>query len=432
MRKRLSLHLIRPLAARAHRRRSRRTVATAGLAIAAVLVAGTPAFASWVQGQTVTTGKVTKIVDGDTELVDVYGDGISTPQTIRNTGIQAMELGQCHSSEATKAMTAAALGKTVRLSAHSASASSLGRPVRYVDSASSSGYVDTQVPLLLGGHALALTVSGETSRWRNYMYAEQKAKVAGKNLWDPDYCKSGPQQSNPLKIWVNYDGDGNEQYNVNSEYVRIVNEGTTTLSLTGWWVRTAAQDYYRFPAGSVIKPRSLITLFVGKGTRTATWFYWGFSTPHFPNSDVAGAYGSGAYLFDPDGDLRAHTSFPCLYSCSDSRVGQVAMRVSYNPAGDDQANPNGEYVVLTARGTKPINLSFTTLWENGNSRELGGGSILNPGERMVIHMGKGRSSRLSQYWNKSYAPLTNSGGSMVLRTTNGIRITCAAWQAGRC
>ena len=51
---------------------------------------------------------------------------------------------------------------------------------------------------------------------------------------------------------------------------------------------------------------------------------------------------------------------------------------------------------------------------------------------MVIHMGKGTNTRLNHYWGKSYAPLTNSGGNMVLRTTNGIRIACSAWGTGRC
>ena len=39
-------------------------------------------------------------------------------------------------------------------------------------------------------------------------------------------------------------------------------------------------------------------------------------------------------------------------------------------------------------------------------------------------MGKGKNSGLNHYWGKGYAPLTNSGGMMVLRTTNGTRVVC--------
>jgi endonuclease YncB( thermonuclease family) len=413
-------------------RQGRRVGATAALTLVGVLLAMSPAAASWIQTQTSAEGKVVRVRDGDTVDVDVWGDGTSTPQTIRNTGIQAMETGQCHSAEATTLMTSLAAAKTVRLTARYASTSSLGRPVRYVDSRSGSVFTDTQLPLLNAGLALALTLGNETSRWRTYMYAQQKAERTGAHMWDTDHCKSGPQQGNPIKVWVNYDGDGDETKNVNSEWVRIQNQGSTPLSLTGWLLRTAAQDYYHFPAGTVVQPHSVITLFVGKGSRTATKLYWGFSAPHFPNPDEPGAYGSGAYLFDPNGDLRSHTSFPCLYSCTDPRIGQVAMKVSYDAPGDDQANPNGEYVVLTTKGTKAVDLSQTTLWSHGNSRELGSGTVLRPGERMVIRMGKGTDARLIHYWGKNNAALTNSGGTMVLRTTNGIRITCSAWGGSHC
>ena len=108
------------------------------------------------------------------------------------------------------------------------------------------------------------------------------------------------------------------------------------------------------------------------------------------------------------------------------------MKVNYDAPGDDQTNPNGEYVALTLKGTKAVDLSYTTLWSHGNTRELAGGTVLKPGERMIVHMGKGTNTRLNHYWGKSYAPLTNSGGNMILRTTNGIRIACSAWGTGRC
>ena len=328
---------------RGRRHARRRVAATTALALAGVLLATTPASASWVQTQTSAEGKVTRVRDGDTVDVDVWGDGTTAPQTIRNTGIQAMETGQCHAAEATRLMTSLAASKTVRLTARYASTTSWGRPVRYVDAESGSVFTDTQLPMLNAGHALALTLGNETSRWRTYMLAQQKAEATHQNLWDTDYCRSGPAQSTPIKVWVNYDGDGDESKNVNTEWVRILNEGTTPLSLTGWWLRSAAQDYFHFPQGTVVQPGAVITLYAGKGTATATSFFWGSPTPKFPNSDEPGGYGSGAYLFDPDGDLRSHTSFPCLVNCTDARAGKIKMAVNYDAPGDDQTNPNGEW-----------------------------------------------------------------------------------------
>ena len=78
----------------------------------------------------------------------------------------------------------------------------------------------------------------------------RKAAAAHKNLWNPTYCGTGPSQSTPISLWVNYDGDGDERLNVNTEYIRILNKGTVALPLDGWWVRSAAQDSYWFPKGT--------------------------------------------------------------------------------------------------------------------------------------------------------------------------------------
>ena len=50
----------------------------------------------------------------------------------------------------------------------------------------------------------------------------------------------------------------------------------------------------------------------------------------------------------------------------------------------------------------------------------------------MVRIGKGRSTRLNQYWGKSTALLTNAGAVMVLRSTEDVRIACTAWGTGRC
>lgn len=54
---------------------------------------------------------MTRAVDGDTVMVDLWGDGTTTPVAIRNAGIQSMEHNQCHFTDATKAMAALTVGK---------------------------------------------------------------------------------------------------------------------------------------------------------------------------------------------------------------------------------------------------------------------------------------------------------------------------------
>jgi endonuclease YncB( thermonuclease family) len=413
------------------RRFAARSGVATSLALASVFLLTSTAVASWVQNRTSTQGRSIRTIDGDTELVDVWGDGTSTGKLIRNSGIQAMEVGQCHSSEATRNMNLLTLRKHVRLTSKYARAVSLGRPIRYVDVLTSAGWVDTQLRQLQAGHALPLVLIPESGRWRTHWIAAEKAALAGKNLWDPDYCRSGPSQATPLKVWVNYDGDGNES-NVNTEYVRVLNQGSTTLSLRRWWLRSGAQDSYFFPSTAVIKPHAYITLHVGKGTRTATKFYWGSSVSRFKDVERAGGYGDGAYLFDPDGDLRAHATYPCLYGCADARAGKLSMSVNYDAPGDDARNVNGESVTVTNRSSTMVDLSYTVLASNGNTLELGAGTVLYPGERMVTRVGFGTSSRLLHYWRHSLPMLTNAGGAVTLRTTETTRLVCSDWGTGRC
>ena len=413
-------------------RLSARTGAATVIASLSILLMASTAVASWIQGQNSAQGKSVRTLDGDTVVVDVWGDGTSVGRPIRNSGIQAMELGQCHSAEATRSMNALTLSRKVQLTSKYASATSLGRAVRYVDVFTSVGVVDTQLYQLKLGHALPLIITPESGRWKAYWAAAQKAAAAGKNLWDRDYCGSGPSQATPLKVWVSYDGDGDETRNVNTEYVRVLNQGSTTLSLKGWWLRSAAQDSFFFPSATVIKPGSVITLHVGKGTRTATKFYWGSSVPRFKDPQQVGGYGGGAYLFDPHGDLRAHATYPCRYACGDPRKGKVTMRVNFDAAGNDATNVNGEYVTVKNTSIAYVDLSYTVLTSNGNTLEFGAGTVLYPGESMITRVGFGPNSRLLHYWGKSTPIFTNSGGAVILRTTETINLACSAWGTGRC
>ncbi len=377
-------------------------------------------------------GTVRRVVDGDTLEVDVAGDGTSTPVPVRNVGLQAMENGDCHYAEAKAALAAAApVGSSVRLTAAHAGSRSRGRLLRLVDVLHGTTTSDPQLAVIRAGQALPLVFPEEPSRWRAYETAGQTAKRAGTNLWDPDYCRSGPQQGVPIRLWVNWDAEGTDTRNINGEYVRVLNAGTVPLSVGGWVIRTAAQDGFRIPAGTSIPAHATLTLRVGRGTPSGRTFYWGRTAVLFPNWYQAGTHGSGAYLFDPDGDLRASALYPCLVSCTDGRKGKLTMAVHYDAPGDDtRANPNGEYVTVTA--SSAVNLSHTVMTFNGNTLELGGGSTLVPGQKLVVRMGRGTATARTKYWGRSSVVLNNGGGSVELRTTEGIRLVCKAWGSGRC
>jgi predicted lipoprotein with Yx(FWY)xxD motif len=76
-------------------------------------------------------------------------------------------------------------------------------------------------------------------------------------------------------VW-NPPGNDNRPPALNAESVKIKNVCTTTKSLTGWRIQDyKAAHVYRFPTGFSIRPGVTVTLFSGRGARTATRLYWG-------------------------------------------------------------------------------------------------------------------------------------------------------------
>ena len=380
-------------------------------------------------------GKVTRIVDGDTIMVDIWGDGTTTPVAVRNNGIQAMEVGQCHASTATAVLAKALpVGSTVRLTAQSSSSSSLGRPVRYVDRVVSTGNTDSQLAVLRAGQALWLMIQPENARALSYHVAMETAAAQRIGIFDNDACGSGPSQSAALRVWVHYDGDGDESLNPNTEWVEVLNPTASDVKLGGWWIRTGGPDNFVLPSTAVVPAKKTLRLYVGKGTNSTTRFYWGSSAPKFRNLTATDRQGSGAYLFDPQGDLRAHATYPCVVgSCSDPLAGKIRLTANYDAPGDDMTNPNGEYVMITSLVDGSLDLSYRVVQVLGSTYQLGGGTVLPAkGSSVRVYVGKGTSTTSSKYWGKTGSIMVNGGGSAELRTSEAVRIACTSWGTGRC
>jgi micrococcal nuclease len=118
----------------------------------------------------------------------------------------------------------------------------------------------------------------------------------------------------PIRVKVHYDARGDDRKNLNGEWVRITNRHVSQpLQLGGWWVRDAANRRYTFAAGTRLRPGRSLTVHVGRGSDTRRHLYWGRSIPVFVNPANDGRHmGDGAYLFDPQGDVRAHDMYPRL------------------------------------------------------------------------------------------------------------------------
>ena len=288
--------------------------------------AGSPACHVW-------TGKVSWVPDGDTPLVDVYGDGTSTPRSIRLIGVQTMEQtvydrsparrrGECHALAATARVEqlVKAGGGVVRLTAQHASSVSRGRPLRSVAVRINGVWRDIGLDLIRNGYALWLPIPEEWAWNPTYRLAAQQAAREGRRMYDTDTCGVGPMQGAKLSVEVNFDADGSDDQNVNGEWIRVGNASSAAVPVGGWWVRDSALRRYTFPAGTVVPARGSLFVHVGRGAATATHKYWGLSAPVFANPTFdSHAIGDGGYLFDPRGDLRAWMHYPCVVACPAAR-----------------------------------------------------------------------------------------------------------------
>ncbi len=412
-----------------------RRIAATLAGLATVMTLGV-APASGATSYSTSTGTVTRIADGDTVWVDIAGDGAG-PVKVRNAGIQALEIGQCGADRATRRMSQLVLGKKVRLSAADRSSTASGRPLRFLDVVTSTGTSDVQLTLLREGLVLWENVQRESSRSGAYQRAMEEAAAAGRGLWDDDSCGVGPSPSAGFRTWIHYDGEGDDKADPNVEYVRIQSTSATDVSLSGWWLREGAGRHtVKFPRGTVLKAGGYLTARVGTGTATGSTFYFGSTSSIFGNISspaVAGELGDGIYLFDPQGDIRSHVTYPCVRSCTDPAAGRLAFGpVVYDAPGDDAVHPTGESISISAVGTSPVDLTRKVLVLNSHVMELPVGTVLQPGEKLVVRSGKGTSSRLVRYWQSPSALLSNSGGVVTLRNTEGTPLTCRSWGSGRC
>lgn len=392
--------------------------------------AGSPTCTWW-------DAKVTFVADGDTVDVRIRG---GREQHVRLTGINAMELrryskyagrrrGDCHGVEAT-ALIERYIQRSrfkVRLAAQRASSRSGRRLRRSVWVRTGGRWRDLARLELAAGQALWLPASDEWAHNREYAELASKAIAAQRNLYDPDFCGAGPDQDLPVGLAVNWDADGDDERNLDGEWVDIRNGGRRPLSLGGWFFRDSFLRYdaarrapgYVFPASAVVPAGGSVRLRMGCGSDTARELHWCRADSVFEN--VTGGprhVGDGGYLFDPQRDLRASALYPCVVACRDPLAGRV--RVTVHPG-------EPESISVTNTGDAVVDLVDHTikLRNRGRPGQYVFGEVFGPG----TFLAPGRTLRRQPPHANG---LSDRGGVVELRTLTDVRTDCADWGFGRC
>jgi hypothetical protein len=297
------------------------------------------------------------------------------------------------------------------------------------------------------GLALWLPNGVEWAHNAEYHRLSEQARAAGKGLFDPTSCGAGPDDGTPLRMFVNWDADHNDNDNLNDEWVDIVNDGSAPLPLKGWWLRDSWLNWarkpggggrvpgYPFPPGASIPAGGAIRLHVGCGKTSGDDLYWCQKTSAFENvTSDARALGDGAYLFDPQGDVRLSSVYSCVIACSGgAAVGSVRLDVTPNrDESVDVTNTGGGDLDLYGYVLK---LHHPDLKDQFiASYQFARGTVLGPGEALHLELtgSPSNDSRLNRHWPVGPNILRDGEGAMSLRTFTDIVITCDAWGRGRC
>lgn len=130
--------------------------------------------------------------------------------------------------------------------------------------------------------------------------AESDTQTAERGLW---HCRDAGGGGNLSVAGIHADAAGNDNQNLNDEYVVLENTGSETLDLSGWTVSDEVGHTYTFPDGQSLAPGETVTLHSGSGTDTASDIYWDASGAVWNNG------GDTVSVRDKGGTLIASKSY---------------------------------------------------------------------------------------------------------------------------
>jgi len=237
------------------------------------------------------TASVLDVLDGDT--IDVQlGAAV---ERLRLIGTNAPENGECYSAEATSGLTDLILGETVYLESDQSDRDQFGRLLRYVWTDDLRHVNELTVE---EGWAIAREYPPDTARSYELASAQERAMQAEVGLWAPDACGT-PSDAYVEIVHIEYDAPGNDNNNLNGEWVEIRNSDSAPVDMTGWVLKDeSASHRYTFPNGYTLQPAVTVVVYTGCGQDTATALYWCES-----GSAVWNNGGDTGFLLDPQGNV---------------------------------------------------------------------------------------------------------------------------------
>ncbi|MDI6798773.1 MAG: thermonuclease family protein [Candidatus Aenigmarchaeota archaeon] len=230
---------------------------------------------------------VARVIDGDTiELAN--------GKKVRLLGIDAPEQGQYYYEKAKKRLEELVEGKNVILESDVSNTDKSGRLLRYV-------FVDdlfVNLELVKQGLANVYVVSPDVKYFSQLLEAESFAREKGVGIWKT----SSLPYSKCIEVKIHYDAKGEDNKNLNDEYVVFKNNCDFSVDLTAWTVKDRSFNTYTFPEFE-LESQAEVTLYSGSGNNTKTELFWNTKYSVWNND------GDTLYLRDREGSLILSKSY---------------------------------------------------------------------------------------------------------------------------
>jgi micrococcal nuclease len=98
----------------------------------------------------------------------------------------------------------------------------------------------------------------------------------------------------------------------------------------------------------------------------------------------------------------------------------VVSEIRADAPGNDNENPNGEYVVFRNSGDDPLDLSGWTVADGaGHEYAFPDGFVLGAGETVRLYTGSGENTQTALYWGQDGAVWNNGGDVVIVRDAEG-------------
>ncbi len=231
--------------------------------------------------------EVSRVIDGDTVE-------LATKERVRLLGINTPERGQHFYKESKDYLKGLVENKTVFLESDVEDKDKYGRLLRHIYM----GGLFVNIELIKAGYASAYIIPPDEKYKELFLEAEEGARSKGIGIW-----KITIKDAFCIGIFeFHYNARGNDNENLNGEYVVFRNACNYTVNMDGWHLKDEGKNEYMFKNFSVAE-KAKFTLYSGSGKDTETELYWNRTRAVWNNN------GDGLMMWNADNELILDYSY---------------------------------------------------------------------------------------------------------------------------